>query len=210
MKIDIYSIEKKYKIAGSIELSDKYFSKKYREDIIHQLVLSHNIKAKYSISSKKQKNRSEVQGSGIKPWKQKGTGRARAGSKRSPIWKGGGRAFPNTPKVNKYKINKKVYHLGMQSIFSFLLKENRIFIFDKIKIDSPNTKKFNLLIRERFNNNVLIINDYEKNIFLSSRNIPNIHFITKKGINPLDLLKYKNILINYKIIKEIEEIWLKK
>ena len=200
MKIELLSNTKN----KDISISNEVFSKEFNESLIHQAVVSFLSSSRQG--SAKQKNRSEVRGGGKKPYRQKGTGRARAGTIRSPIWVGGGRAFAARPRDFSQKVNKKMYRAAMRSILSELLREDRLVVLDKFDIKQPKTKEFEKLTKKLKADSALIVNDkFDENLFLSSRNIKNMEYSDVNSINPLSLMKYEKVIINVESLKIIEE-----
>ena len=188
----------------SIEVSDITFSAPFNEALVHQVVNA--VLSGARSGTKAQKNRSQVSGGGAKPWRQKGTGRARAGTIRSPIWVGGGRAFAARPRDFSQKVNKKMYRAAMRSILSELLREDRLVVFDKFDIKQPKTKEFEKLTKKLKVDSALIVNDkFDENLFLSSRNIKNMEYSDVSSINPVSLMKYEKVIINVESLKIIEE-----
>ena len=188
----------------SIEVSDSTFSAPFNEALVHQVVNA--VLSGARSGTKAQKNRSQVSGGGAKPWRQKGTGRARAGTIRSPIWVGGGRAFAARPRDFSQKVNKKMYRAAMRSILSELLREDRLVVLDKFDIKQPKTKEFKKLTEKLKADSALIVNDkFDENLFLSSRNIKNMEYSDVSSINPVSLMKYEKVVINLESLKIIEE-----
>ena len=188
----------------SIEVSDSTFSVPFNEALVHQVVNA--VLSGARSGTKAQKNRSQVSGGGAKPWRQKGTGRARAGTIRSPIWVGGGRAFAARPRDFSQKVNKKMYRAAMRSILSELLREDRLVVLDKFDIKQPKTKEFKKLTEKLKADSALIVNDkFDENLFLSSRNIKNMEYSDVSSINPVSLMKYEKVIINVESLKIIEE-----
>ena len=188
----------------SIEVSDSTFSAPFNEALVHQVVNA--VLSGARSGTKAQKNRSQVSGGGAKPWRQKGTGRARAGTIRSPIWVGGGRAFAAKPRNFSQKVNKKMYRAAMRSILSELLREDRLVVLDKFDIKQPKTKEFKKLTEKLKSDSALIVNDkFDENLFLSSRNIKNMEYSDVSSINPVSLMKYEKVIINVESLKIIEE-----
>ena len=188
----------------SIEVSDSTFSAPFNEALVHQVVNA--VLSGARSGTKAQKNRSQVSGGGAKPWRQKGTGRARAGTIRSPIWVGGGRTFAARPRDFSQKVNKKMYRAAMRSILSELLREDRLVVLDKFDIKQPKTKEFKKLTKKLKADSALIVNDkFDENLFLSSRNIKNMEYLDVSSINPVSLMKYEKVIINVESLKIIEE-----
>ena len=187
-------------------VSDIIFNQPVNKELVTQLVNS--FVSNSHQGTKAQKNRSDVRGGGKKPWRQKGTGRARAGTIRSPIWKGGGVTFAARSKsANPKKINKKMYKSAMRSIFSSLAEENRILISEKITLENPKTKEFlDLMKKLKFEGGLIIVNELSENLKLASRNISNIHILDVKSLDPINLLRYQSVLISEDSLKKIEEL----
>ena len=202
MKIELLSSTKNH----DINISDSAFSKDFNESLVHQAVVSFMAGGRQGTS--KQKTRSEVRGGGKKPFRQKGTGRARAGTIRSPLWRGGGVAFAATPRDYSKKINKKMYRAAIRSIFSELLRQGRLVAIEKPVLDKPKTKEIASLLNEFSLSKVLIIIDeLDMNLYLSTRNIPNVDVITVREINPVNLLKANKVAVTADAFKQIEE-WI--
>ena len=191
----------------SLKVPDSLFNQEVNDNLINQLVNSYIDNGHQG--TKAQKNRSQVSGGGKKPWRQKGTGRARAGTSRSPIWRGGGVTFAARSKSsNPKKINKKMYKVAMKSIFSSLAKSNKVFISQGIEVGSSKTKEMvSLLKKIDFDKGLLIFKELNENLILASRNIPNIEVTEIKSLNPISLLKHKAILISDDCFRELEEIY---
>ncbi len=199
MKINLLTSKKKQ----DIDISKVAFGSAFNESLIHQVVVSYMAGARQG--SSQQKNRSDVRGGGKKPYRQKGTGRARAGTIRSPIWRGGGVAFASRPRDYSKKVNKKMYRAALRSIFSELLRQDRLFAIEKPSLDKPKTKKIASFLKEFSLTKVLIITDeLDINLFLSSRNIPNVNVISVKEINPVILLKSDKVAVTKEALKKIE------
>ena len=176
----------------SIEVSDNTFSAPFNEALVHQVVNAMLSGAR--------------SGGGAKPWRQKGTGRARAGTIRSPIWVGGGRAFAARPRDFSQKVNKKMYKAAMRSVLSELLREDRLVVLDKFDIKQPKTKEFKKLIEKLKTDSALIVNDkFDENLFLSSRNVKNTEYSDVSSINPVSLMKFEKVIMNLECLKIIEE-----
>ena len=202
MKIDLLSTTKKQ----NIDISDSAFGRDFNESLVHQAVVSFLAGSRQGTS--KQKTRSEVRGGGKKPYRQKGTGRARAGTIRSPIWRGGGIAFAATPRDYSKKINKKMYRAAIRSIFSELLRQGRLVAIEKPVLEKPKTKEIANFLKEFSLSKVLIITDeLDVNLYLSARNIPNVDIITVREINPVNLLKAQKVAVTADAFKKIEE-WI--
>jgi large subunit ribosomal protein L4 len=202
MKIELLSSTKNQ----DINISDKAFSKDFNESLVHQAVVSFMAGSRQGTS--KQKTRSEVRGGGKKPYRQKGTGRARAGTIRSPLWRGGGVTFAATPRDYSKKLNKKMYRAAIRSIFSELLRQGRLVAIEQPVLEKPKTKEINNFLNEFSLSKVLIITDeLDINLYLSARNIPNVDIITVREINPVNLLKAQKVAVTAVAFKKIEE-WI--
>ena len=202
MKIELLSSTKNQ----DINISENAFSKDFNEALVHQAVVSFLAGSRQGTS--KQKTRSEVRGGGKKPYRQKGTGRARAGTIRSPLWRGGGIAFAATPRDYGKKINKKMYRAAIRSIFSELLRQGRLVAIEKPVLEKPKTKEIANFLKEFSLSKVLIITDeLDVNLYLSARNIPNVDIITVREINPVNLLKAQKVAVTADAFKKIEE-WI--
>lgn len=200
MKIDLLSTTKKQ----NIDISDSAFGRDFNESLVHQAVVSFMAGSRQGTSQ--QKTRSDVRGGGKKPYRQKGTGRARAGTIRSPLWRGGGVAFASRPRDYSKKINKKMYRAAIRSIFSELLRQERLVAIENPVLDKPKTKEIAKFLNEFSLSKVLIIADeIDINLFLSVRNIPNVDVITVREINPVILLKAQKVAVTAEAFKQIEE-----
>ena len=187
------------------EVSEKIFGVEINKDLIAQLIKVY-IENSHP-GTKAQKNRSAVRGGGKKPWRQKGTGRARAGTSRSPLWRGGGVVFPASTKSAKpKKLNKKMYKSAMRSIFSSLAKENRVFLSDQINIENPKTKDFvDFLKKNELKEGLFIVDEISNNLSLASRNLPNVNVTNFNTLNPINLLKFNSVVIAENCLNLIEE-----
>lgn len=195
----------------SISLSQDIFDVKYNDLFLHQFVTSYISNSHEG--QKSQKSRGEVSGSGKKPWRQKGSGRARVGSIRSPLWRGGGKIFAYNSDINrKKKINKRFYSFCMRMLFSQLLRDNRIFIFEKFDLANISTKLFlnKILHLNAKSKSLFIFDDLYKNIILSSRNLKDMCVISCRTLNPLMLMKFDNFFITVESIRFFEEIFNEK
>ena len=190
--------------ANNVEVLEAVFGQSYNETLIHQLVTRYLAGAR--AGTKAQKTRSDVSGGGAKPWKQKGTGRARSGSTRSPIWRTGGKVFAARPRDYEQKLNKKMFRVGIRSILSELLRQDRLVVNDEIIPSSPKTKEFNVKLKDIGARRLLIIVDkIESNLALASRNIPNIEVIEAENLSPVLLVAADKIIVTSAAIKRLEE-----
>ncbi|MEM9743994.1 MAG: 50S ribosomal protein L4 [Pseudomonadota bacterium] len=190
--------------SGQVEVSDVAFGREYNEALVHQVVVAHMAAARQG--SKAQKTRSEVAGGGRKPWRQKGTGRARSGTIRSPIWRGGGRAFAAKPRDFEQKVNRKMYRGAMQCILSELIRQERLVVAPAIELTAPKTKELQQKLRALGLDNVLIVaSEVDDNLYLSSRNLKHVDVIDAEGIDPVILLSYEKVLVTVDALKRLEE-----
>jgi large subunit ribosomal protein L4 len=192
--------------ASRLQASDVLFGREYNEALIHQVVVAYQANARSG--NRAQKGRDVVNHTTHKPWKQKGTGRARAGMSSSPIWRGGGRAFPNSPEENfSHKLNKKMYRAGMASILSQLARDDRLAIIDTLVVDAPKTKLFAQKIKSMGYDSVLVItDDLNENVFLASRNLPNVLVLEVNEADPVSLIRFPNVLMTKSALAKFEEI----
>ena len=186
------------------EVSEKIFGVEINKDLIAQLIKSI---LKIATPDKGSKKQICCRGGGKKPWRQKGTGRARAGTSRSPLWRGGGVVFPASTKSAKpKKLNKKMYKSAMRSIFSSLAKENRVFLSDQINIENPKTKDFvDFLKKNELKEGLFIVDEISNNLSLASRNLPNVNVTNLNTLNPINLLKFNSVVIAENCLNLIEE-----
>mgnify|MGYP003342281330 FL=1 len=204
MKLDVLSQDS---AKQNIQISDEIFSNEFNSDLVHQVVTSFLSGARQGSHS--QKNRSDVRGGGKKPYRQKGTGRARAGTIRSPIWRGGGVAFASSPRDYSKKVNKKMYRAAIKSILSELLRQERLVAITTPKLTEPKTKLMaNYLKDLQLEKALIIVDELDTNLYLSARNIPHLEVVTVKEINPVMLLRSERVAITPEAFKLIEE-WMK-
>jgi len=209
MKVPVYN-QKGEKISEAL-LPKEIFDVKMNSDLVHQAVLAQTANRRQKTA--KTKDRSEVRGGGRKPWRQKGTGRARVGSTRSPIWRGGGVTFgPRTEKVFKKKIPKKMRRKALFMVLSAKAKENLLLVLDNLKIEKPKTKSMAKILNKLFlkkGSGLVVLPQMNKNIIKSTKNIPKVRAIQAKDLNVLDLLSYKYVMIPKEAIKVIKDTFLK-
>lgn len=193
--------------AAAFEAPEALFGRDYNESLIHQLVVAYQANARQG--TRAQKDREQVKHSTKKPFRQKGTGNARAGMTSSPIWRGGGRAFPNLPEENfSHKINKKQYRVGMASIFSKLVADGRLSFVEDIKLDSPKTKGFAAALKNLKVESALVIADtIDENLYLASRNLPNVYVIEPRYVDPLSLVHFKKVLVTKGAVEQLKEMF---
>ncbi len=189
----------------TVSLSDESFGKEYNEPLVHQTVVTYMAGARQG--SVKQKTRSEVRGGGRKPWRQKGTGRARAGTIRSPIWRGGGVTFAARPADHSKKLNKKMYRGAMQCILSELIRQDRLFVVSEFELDSHKTQTLVSKLKDFELDNVLIVTEQvEKNLYLAARNLHKVDVLDVTGLDPVSLIGFENVIITVSALKKVEEM----
>ncbi|ELA09399.1 50S ribosomal protein L4 [Moraxella macacae 0408225] len=193
-------------VTGSaVELSDVAFGREFNEALVHQVVTAYLAGGRQG--TRAQKTRGEVSGGGKKPWRQKGTGRARAGSIRSPIWVGGGRAFAAKPQDWSQKVNKKMYRGAMQCILAELVRQERLVLVDNISVSAPKTKELIAKLAELNAPKALIVtNEVDKNLFLAARNIPHVSVLGSQEIDPVSLIAFDKVIMSVAAAKEIEGV----
>jgi len=198
MDITIHNSKKK------VSVSDAAFGASFNEALVHQLVVSYMAGAR--AGSKAQKSRSEVSGGGAKPWRQKGTGRARAGTIRSPLWRSGGVTFAATPRDFSKKLNKKMYRAGLRSLVSELLRQDRLMVIDKLGVTEPRTKLMQARLQELGVDNALLLTDgLDSAVYLAARNIPNIQVMDIAIVDPVSLISPQMVVIDEAALKKLEE-----
>lgn len=189
---------------GSVELRDEAFGVDFNEALVHQVVTAYLAGAR--AGTKAQKNRAAVRGGGAKPWAQKGTGRARAGTSRSPIWVGGGRTFAAQPRKYDQKVNKKMYRAAMRSVLSELVRKDRLVIVSELSLEAPKTRLLATKLKEYDLNNVLILNEaFDEKLFLAARNLPNVGICDVASMDPVVLIRFEKVLVTVPALKLIEE-----
>lgn len=194
------------KLGAGVAASPEVFEREYNEALIHQIVVAYQANARSG--NRAQKDREQVKHTTKKPWRQKGTGRARAGMSSSPLWRGGGRIFPNSPEENfSQKINKKMYRAGMRSIFSQLAREGRLNIVENFNVDAPKTKLLVDKVKAMGLESVLIIADQvDENLYLASRNLHKVAVVEAQHADPLSLIHFQKVLITKPAVAKIEEM----
>ena len=192
---------------AKFDAPDTVFARDYNEALVHQVVVAYQANARQG--TRAQKNREAVHHSTKKPWRQKGTGRARAGSTSSPLWRGGGRTFPNKADENfSHKVNKKMYRAGMAAILSQLARDGRLSVIDSISIEAPKTKLLAAKFKAMGMDSVLVIADVvDDNLALASRNLPNVLVIEPRYADPLSLVFYKKVLVTKAAIEQLKEMF---
>lgn len=192
--------------AAKVEAPDTIFGRDFNEPLVHQVVVAYQANARSA--SSKQKDRAEVRHSTKKPWKQKGTGRARAGMTSSPLWRGGGRIFPNTAEENyTHKVNKKMYRAGLCSILSQLVRDDRLAVIEDMAVEAPKTKLLAQKIKAMGFDSVLLITDnLDENLLLASRNLPNVLIVEPRYADPVSLVHYRKVLITKPALARVQEM----
>lgn len=189
---------------SALEVSEAVFGADYNESLIHQAVVAFQAGARQG--TRGQKNRSAVSGGGAKPWRQKGTGRARAGTSRSPIWRSGGKTFPASTQDFSQKMNRKAYRSAIRSILSELIRQERLVVVDEIKIEAPKTKALIAKVSDLSLDDVLIVtHDVDENLYLAQRNVYNVGLMEASQIDPLSLVGFDKVLMTSEAVKQIEE-----
>jgi len=205
--MELNLIDDKGQKAATVAASDTLFGHDYNEALIHQLVTAYQANARRG--TRAQKGRSDINKSHRKPWNQKGTGRARAGQANSPLWRGGGKIFPSSPDENfSQKVNRKMYRAGIASILSQLVRENRLSVIDALALDTPKTKLFAQKIRGYgLAGTVLVVTEkLDENVFLSSRNLPDVLVLETREVDPVSLVRFKNVLVTKAAVQQFEEL----
>ncbi len=194
-------------VTSTYDVPETVFGRAYNEDLVHQVVVAFQANARQG--TRAQKDREQVKHSTKKPFKQKGTGRARAGMTSSPIWRGGGRIFPNMPDENfSHKINKKMYRAGMSSILSQLAREGRLAVVDSLKVDSPKTKLLAAKFKAMNLESVMVIADeVDENLYLASRNLVNVLVVEPRYADPVSLVHYRKVLVTKAAMDQLKEMF---
>lgn len=190
----------------TVSASDALFGREYNEALIHQVVVAYQANGRQG--TRAQKGRADVNKSHKKPWAQKGTGRARAGQANSPLWRGGGKIFPSSPDENfSQKVNRKMYRAGVASILSQLVREDRLSVIEALTLDSPKTRGFAQKIKGfGLTGTVLVVTDnLDENVFLSSRNLPNVLVLETREIDPVSLVRFNHVLVTRAAVAQLEE-----
>jgi large subunit ribosomal protein L4 len=192
--------------SGTVQATDAVFAREFNEPLVHQLVVAYQANAR--IGSRAQKDRGAVNHSTKKPWRQKGTGRARAGMTSSPLWRGGGKIFPNSPDENfSQKVNRKMYRAGMASILSQLAREDRLRVVESFKVDAPKTKVLAQKVKDMGFDEVLVITDeMDENLMLSARNLSNVLIMPAGNASPLALVRFPHVVITKGAVAKLEEL----
>ncbi len=195
-------------VAGGneIKVSEATFGRDFSEALVHQVVTAYMAGAR--AGTKAQKNRSAVSGGGRKPWKQKGTGRARAGTIRSPIWRGGGTTFAAVPRDHSQKVNRKMYRAGIQAILSELVRQDRLVVVESFELSGPRTKEMiEKLAGLEFSTGLIVTNEIDENVFLASRNLPGVYVLDVEGLDPVSLVGSEKVIMTVAAVEKVQE-WL--
>ena len=206
--MDLKLIDAQGQDGGVVVASDAVFARDYNEALVHQLVTAYMANAR--TGDRAQLTRAEVRHSTKKPFKQKGTGRARAGMTSSPLWRGGGRTFPNKPDENfSQKVNRKMFRAGIATIFSRLAQDGRLAVVDDLAVDAPKTKMLAGKLKDMgvTNRVLIIVNDIDENLWLSSRNLPNVLLLEPRYADPVSLIRFDRVLMTRDAVKSIEEMY---
>jgi large subunit ribosomal protein L4 len=204
--MELKVINEKGEAQKSVDASETLFGREYNEALVHQVVVAYHANGRQG--TRQQKTRAEVRHSTKKPWRQKGTGRARSGMTSSPLWRGGGRIFPNKPDENfTHKLNRKMYRAGMASILSQLVREERLSVVEALTVDAPKTKVLAGKLRAMgLLADVLILTDkVDENLFLSARNLPNVLVLEARHADPVSLVRFEKVLVTRAAVKSLEE-----
>ena len=203
--MELKVIDEKGQAQKSVDASETLFGREYNESLVHQVVVAYQANGRQG--TRQQMTRAEVRHSTKKPWRQKGTGRARSGMTSSPLWRGGGRIFPNKPDENfTQKLNRKMYRAGMASILSQLVREDRLTVIEALALEQPKTKLLAGKLRELGMADVLILTDkLDENLFLSSRNLPNVLVLEARHADPVSLMRFERVLVTKAAVKHLEE-----
>lgn len=206
--MELKLIDAQGQVAGAVAASDALFAREYNEDLVHQLVTAFLANARSG--NRSQLTRAEVKHSTKKPWRQKGTGRARSGMTSSPLWRSGGRAFPNKPDENfTQKVNRKMYRAGMAAILSQLVRDERLFVIDELSAATPKTKAFAEQVKKLGMEQVLFITkQLDENVYLSSRNLSNVLVLEAQQTDPYNLLRFKKVVLTKAAVAQLEEQWV--
>ena len=206
--MELKVIDAKGQVSGSLAVSDALFAREYNEALVHQLVTAYLANARSG--NRAQKTRAEVNHSTKKPWRQKGTGRARSGMTSSPLWHKGGRAFPNKPDENfTQKVNRKMFRAGMATILSQLARDERLFAIEALTAETPKTKVFAEQVKNLGLEQVLFVTkQLDENVYLASRNLPNVLVLEAQQVDPYSLLRYKKVVITKDAVAQLEEQWV--
>src|SRR5690349_19200133 len=204
--MELKVINEKGEAQKGVDASETLFGREYNEALVHQVVVAYHANGRQG--TRAQKTRADVRHSTKKPWRQKGTGRARSGMTSSPLWRGGGRTFPNNPDENfSHKLNRKMYRAGMASILSQLAREDRIRVVDEFKVDAPKTKLLAQKVKAMgFEDVLVLIEEVDQNLLLSSRNLQNVQVMSVRNANPVALVRCEKVLLTKGAVAKLEEL----
>ena len=205
--MELKLINEKGEQAATLQVSDALFAREYNEALVHQVVVAYLANARSG--TRAQKGRADVQKSTRKPWRQKGTGRARAGRASSPLWRGGGKIFPSSPDENfSHKVNRKMYRAGVAAILSQLAREDRLAVIEEFTVEAPKTKLLNSRLKSMGLESVLLIVDkFDENLFLSARNLHKVLVLEVSETDPVSLVHYDNVIVTKGALAKMEEVW---
>jgi large subunit ribosomal protein L4 len=190
--------------SGSVDVAEVAFGAEFNQPLVHQVVTAYLAGAR--AGTKAQKNRAAVRGGGAKPWAQKGTGRARAGTIRSPIWVGGGRTFAAQPRNHEQKVNKKMYRAALRSMLSELVRQDRLVVVESLELEAPKTKLLAMRLKELDLTSVLILNEaFDERVFLAARNLPQVGICDAASVDPVVLIRFEKVLVTLPALKLLEE-----
>ena len=190
--------------SGSVDVAEVAFGADYNQPLVHQVVTAYLAGAR--AGTKAQKNRAAVRGGGAKPWAQKGTGRARAGTIRSPIWVGGGRTFAAQPRNHEQKVNKKMYRAALRSMLSELVRQDRLIVVESLSLEAPKTKLLVTRLKELDLTSVLILNEaFDEKVYLAARNLPHVGICDAASVDPVVLIRFEKVLVTLPALKLLEE-----
>jgi len=205
--VDLKFIDSNGQPGATVAASDALFGRQYNEALVHQIVTAYQANARGG--NRAQKSRGQINKSHKKPWQQKGTGRARAGQANSPLWRGGGKIFPNSPDENfAHKVNRKMFRAGIASILSQLVRESRLSVVEQIAVDAPKTKQFADKMKAlRLTGTVLVVTDkLDDNVVLASRNLTDVLVLETKEMDPVSLVRFENVLLTKAALAQLEEM----
>lgn len=204
--MELKLIDEQGQAGNTVSVSDGLFAREYNEALVHQVVVAYQANSR--AGNRAQMTRAEVRHSTKKPWRQKGTGRARVGTTASPLWRGGGRAFPNTPDENfSHKLNRKMYRAGIAAILSQLARENRLTVVERFTVDAPKTRLVAQKLKSLGIESALLVTDnLDDNLMLAARNLPNVLVLEPRHIDPLSLIRFPHLVVTQGAIAKLEEL----
>lgn len=204
--MELHVIDHQGQHVSKVEVSDRLFGREYNEALVHQIVVAYQANARSG--DRAQKDRGTVRHSTKKPWRQKGTGRARAGMTSSPIWRGGGRTFPNSPEENfDHKVNRKMYRAGIAAILSQLAREERLAVVEDFTVDSPKTKRLAQKLKAMGIESALVVSEaVDENLYLASRNLPNVSVLDVRYADPVSLVRFARVVLTKGAVAKLEEL----